>query len=89
MYTMTTGSRAEVFHGTVDQTAGGLKKKDLFQDKYGEIKSKKASESALARMKEEGKKAMVKVFKPRKSGFKLQPKAGTKAHAKKLKKMQD
>tara|TARA_B100000287_G_scaffold164730_3_gene155405 strand:- start:1624 stop:1884 length:261 start_codon:yes stop_codon:yes gene_type:complete len=86
---MTVGSRAEVWHGTKDQTAGGLKKSDLWQDKYGEIKSKKASESAIARMKEEGKKAMVKVFKPRKTGFKLQPKYGTKAHAKKLAKMQD
>lgn len=86
---MTVGSRAEVWHGTKDQTAGGLKKGDLWQDKYGEIKSKKASESAIARMKEEGKKAMVKVFKPRKTGFKLQPKYGTKAHAKKLSKMQD
>jgi len=86
---MTVGSRAEVWHGTKDQTAGGLKKSDLWQDKYGEIKSKKASESAIVRMKEEGKKAMVKVFKPRKTGFKLQPKYGTKAHAKKLAKMQD
>ena len=36
---MTTGSRAQVFHGNADQTAGGLKKKDLKMVK-GEIVSK-------------------------------------------------
>ena len=72
------GSRAQVFHGTADQTAGGLKKKDLILDN-GEIKSKAAQQAALARMKKEGKKHLVKVFKPTKKGFKLQPKEGTKA----------
>jgi hypothetical protein len=38
-------------------------------------------------MEEEGKKAMVKVFKPKKSGFKLQPKEGTAAYKKLIKKM--
>ena len=52
----TFGSRAEVFHGTAEKTPGGLKKKDLFQDKYGAIKSKAASKAALTRMEEEGKK---------------------------------
>ena len=83
----TFGSRAEVFHGTAEKTAGGLKKKDLFQDQYGAIKSKAASKAALERMEEEGKKAMVKVFKPKKSGFKLQPKVGTSAYKKLIKKM--
>ena len=83
----TFGSRAEVFHSTAEKTAGGLKKKDLFQDKYGAIKSKAASKAALTRMEEEGKKAMVKVFKPKKSGFKLQPKEGTAAYKKLIKKM--
>jgi hypothetical protein len=36
---MTTGSRAQVYHGNADQTAGGLKKKDLKMVK-GEIVSK-------------------------------------------------
>jgi len=36
---MTIGSRAQVFHGNADQTAGGLKKKDLKMIK-GEIVSK-------------------------------------------------
>jgi hypothetical protein len=42
MYTVAEGSRAEVFHGTAKHTAGGLVKKDLVQDKYGNIKSKAA-----------------------------------------------
>jgi len=81
------GSRAEVFHGNADRTAGGLTKKDLIRDDDGRIKSKAASEAALKRMKDEGKKAMVKVFKPAKKGFKLQPKEGTAAYKKLIKKM--
>ena len=42
----TTGSRAQVWHGTAKKTSGGLTKKDLFQDKYGNIKSRKASAKA-------------------------------------------
>ena len=83
----TFGSRAEVFHGTAKKTSGGLKKGDLML-KGGEIKSKSASKAALSRMESEGKKAMVKVFKPRAGGkFKLQPSAGTAAYKKKIKKM--
>ena len=80
------GSRAEVFHGNAEMTAGGLEKKDL-KMKDGRIVSKAASEAALKRMKSEGKKAMVKVFKPAKKGFKLQPKEGTAAYKKLIKKM--
>lgn len=39
---MTIGSRAQVYHGNADQTAGGLKKKDLKMVK-GEIVSKSKS----------------------------------------------
>ena len=35
------GSRAEVFHGKVEKTSGGLRKKDLMKNKRGEIVSKK------------------------------------------------
>ena len=85
---MIVGSRAEVFHGTADKTAGGLTKKDLMKDpKDGRIKSKAAHDAAMARMKREGKKAMVKVFKPKEGKFKLQPKEGTKAYDKLIKKM--
>lgn len=40
------GSRAQVYHGNAIQTAGGLKKKELFKAKNGSIKSKKASNRA-------------------------------------------
>ena len=42
----TIGSRAQVWHGTAKKTSGGLTKKDLFKDKYGNIKSRKASAKA-------------------------------------------
>jgi hypothetical protein len=85
---MVVGTRAQVFHGTADKTPGGLEKSDLMQGKDGLIKSKAAVAAAKQRMKEEGSKAMVKVFKPAKKGtFKLQPKAGTAAYKKLVKKM--
>jgi|TARA_B110000503_G_scaffold143706_1_gene247307 hypothetical protein len=88
MYAVTEGSRAEVFHGNAAHTAGGLAKKDLVQDKYGAIKSKAAVAAAKKRMKSEGAKAMVKVFKPAKAGdFKLAPKKGTKKYKTLVKKM--
>ena len=88
MYTVTEGSRAEVFHGTAKHTPGGLVKGDLIQEKYGSIKSKAAVAAAKKRMKEEGAKAMVKVFKPAKKGdFKLVPKKGTKKYKTLIKKM--
>tara|TARA_R110000803_G_scaffold91551_3_gene159024 strand:- start:335 stop:586 length:252 start_codon:yes stop_codon:yes gene_type:complete len=83
---MVVGSRAEVLHGTAGQTAGGLTAKDLTL-KDGRIVSKAASAAATKRMKKEGKKHLVKAFKPAKTGFKLQPKSGTAAHKKLVKKM--
>ena len=81
------GTRAQVFHGTADSTAGGLVKKDLVQDENGSIKSKAASKAAIKLLKAEGSKAMVKVFKPKTGTFKAQPKAGTAAYKKLIKKM--
>ena len=82
------GSRAEVFHGTADKTSGGLRQKDLMLDPNdGQIKSVAAHKAALARMKREGKKHLTKVFKPKKGKFALQPKEGTAAYKKKIKKM--
>ena len=40
------GSRRQVWNRTARQTSGGLKRSDLFQDKYGNIKSRKASKKA-------------------------------------------
>ena len=82
------GSRAEVFHGTAEKTSGGLRQKDLMLDPNdGQIKSVAAHKAALARMKREGKKHLTKVFKPKKGKFALQPKEGTAAYKKKIKKM--
>ena len=64
---MTVGSRAEVFHGNADKTPGGLSKKDLIM-KDGGVVPKAGSKAALARRKKEGRKGMVKVFRPKKSG---------------------
>ena len=43
---MTVGSRAQVFHGTVDKTTGGLEKKDLMKNKHGRIVSVKKHKTA-------------------------------------------
>lgn len=71
----TVGSKAMVFRGTAKQTAGGLKKKDLFQDKNGNIKSKKASAAAK-------KNNNLGAFKAKKGSkaFKKAPKKGTMAY---------
>ena len=84
----TFGSRAEVFHGTAMKTTGGLTKSDLVHRiNMVRIVSKAARKAALARMKSEGKQHLVKVFKPKKSGFGLQPKEGTKKYKTLVKKM--
>ena len=84
---MVVGTRAQVFHGTADKTPGGLEKSDLIQGNDGQIKSKAAVAAAKQRMKDEGSKAMVKIFKPKKGEFKLQPKVGTAGYKKLIKKM--
>lgn len=60
---MTTGSRAQVFHGNADQTAGGLKKKDLKMVK-GEIVSK-------AKAKTEKKNPWIKAVAQAKKELKI------------------
>jgi hypothetical protein len=61
----TTGSKAEVFHGTAKHTSGGLTKKDLMKHK-GRIVSRKKHAA--------GKKAIQRLFKlgykPTKGTFK-------------------
>ena len=46
MFKQRVGSKRQVWNGTARETPGGIKKSGLFQDKYGNIKSKKASRSA-------------------------------------------
>ena len=41
-----TGSRAQVMHGTAHHTSGGLTKKDLKYNKHGRIVSRKKSSTA-------------------------------------------
>jgi hypothetical protein len=64
---ITTGSKAQVFHGTAKHTSGGLTKKDLVQNKHGRIVSRKKMMA--------GKKALKfltrKGYKARKGSFKL------------------
>jgi hypothetical protein len=63
---MTTGSRAQVMHGTADKTAGGLTKSDLKYNKAGRIVSRKKS------MKAKKENRLVKLgFKTRKGKFGL------------------
>ena len=40
------GSRRQVWNRTAKQTSGGLTRSQLFQDKYGNIKSRRASKKA-------------------------------------------
>tara|TARA_B110000285_G_scaffold212902_1_gene256811 strand:- start:279 stop:590 length:312 start_codon:yes stop_codon:yes gene_type:complete len=42
----TTGSRRQVWNRSAKKTSGGLQRGDLFQDKYGNIKSRRASNKA-------------------------------------------
>jgi len=71
---MTTGTRAQVYHGTAMKTSGGLTKKDLFMNKRGRIVSRRASAA--------GKKAFSRLaklgFAPKKGQFKLFSKKGSK-----------
>jgi len=60
---MTTGSRAQVYHGNASETAGGLKKKDLKMVK-GEIVSK-------AKSKDEKKNPWIKAVAKAKKELKI------------------
>ena len=85
---MTVGSRAEVFHGTADQTSGGLMKKDLMM-KDGRIISKAASKASKKSLKKNPKfQAFIEAAKKKnddKGCFCLVPKEGTKAYKKIIK----
>jgi hypothetical protein len=63
----TTGSHAQVYHGTAKHTSGGLTKKDLVVNKHGRIVSRKKMM--------QGKKALKYLiragYKAKKGSFKL------------------
>jgi hypothetical protein len=66
---VTTGTKAQVWHGTAKHTSGGLVKKDLMKTKKGRIVSKKkhaAGQKAIKQLKKAGyvaKKGTFKLFK--------------------------
>jgi hypothetical protein len=66
-FTVTVGSKAQVYHGTAKHTAGGLEKKDLVKNKHGRIVSRRKMAA--------GKKALKflirKGYKTRKGQFHL------------------
>jgi hypothetical protein len=67
-FKVTTGSMAQVFHGTAKHTPGGLVKKDLMKTKAGRVVSKKkhaAGKKAIQRLRKLGyvaKKGTFKLF---------------------------
>jgi hypothetical protein len=78
------GSKAQVFHGTAERTAGGLRKADLIQTNAGRIVSKKqhaAGKVAIQRLRNAGfvaKKGEFKLF-TKKSKSKKAPVTRTRA----------
>jgi hypothetical protein len=80
----TTGSRAQVWHKTAKKTSGGLTRDQLFQDKYGNIKSKKAS--AKAKRNKNLKKAGWTVKKGQFGAVKVEDVKGKKGTKKRSKK---
>ena len=82
------GSRAEVFHGNADKTAGGLMKKELMM-KDGRIISKAASKAAKKSLKKNPKfQAFIELAKEKaekKDSFCLVPKKGSKTYKKIIK----
>jgi len=60
------GSKAQVWHGSANHTAGGLKKADLVKNKHGRIVSRKkqaAGRKALKYLTRKGYKAKKGTFR--------------------------
>ena len=69
---ITTGTKAQVFHGTAKHTSGGLHKKDLMKTKAGRIVSRKkhaAGKKAIQRLFKAGYKPTKGTFKAMKKGM--------------------
>ena len=64
---ITTGTKAQVWHGTAKHTPGGLKKKDLMKTKAGRIVSRKKHAAGLKALKKLRKLGFV----AKKGTFKL------------------
>jgi hypothetical protein len=65
----TTGSKAQVFHGTAKHTSGGLEKKNLMKNKHGRIVSRRKhalGAKSIKRLRALGfvaKKGTFKIFR--------------------------
>ena len=71
VYEHLTGSRAQVMHGTVYKTTGGLKKGSLKYNKHGKIVSaKKSSSNPLKRLTQAGYRTVKGKFGSFKDGAK-------------------
>lgn len=79
------GSREEVWKGVAQETAGGLRKKDLTISKTGTLVSKKASQAAKNRMKK-GKGLCGYCIEEYKKGLKTKEKNKGKTNKKSTKK---
>jgi hypothetical protein len=77
------GSKAQVFHGTADRTAGGLTKDDLMQTDKGRIVSKKQHKAGLNAIK----RLRAAGFVAKKGEFKLFAKRASKSPKKSTRKM--
>jgi len=65
-FKVTTGSKAQVFHGSAAHTSGGLTKSDLVQNKHGRIVSRKKmmqGKKALKYLTRKGYKAKKGTFR--------------------------
>ena len=78
MYVQTTGTRAQVWHGTAKKTSGGLTKNDLMKNKAGRIVSRAKHNTAKREMRlvkygygtKKGEFGMVKLGSPKSKGRK-------------------
>lgn len=78
------GSRRQVWNKNAMETSGGLKRSDLFQDKYGNIKSRKASKKA--KRSNNLKKAGYTAVKGKFGAVKISEKSNKRKSSKKSKK---
>ena len=73
---MTTGTKAQVWHGNAKHTSGGLTRKDLMKTKRGRIVSRRkhaAGQKAIKTLRKMGyvaKKGSFKLFKKMRGGSK-------------------
>ena len=73
---MTTGTRAQVWHGTAKKTSGGLTKKHLMMNKHGRIVSRRKHS-----MGKNSLKHLTKLgYKAKKGHFKLFHKSSKRSH---------